>query len=245
MTERSSEKIVYKDDVQRIAIIEKDFKLPLSRDIGSFLLTRGIYSKGNDFTSPYAQGNPEYEGISHLKKLYLGTAYQMYADKKYTDVTLWLVHKNEALIGIVCLEHGSLEPQMCKEFFHDQRRVPKDQIPIVNMGMISCFLLPSHRGKGVLKKFNQEFLIPRFEQLSTEIYRSKNVLPFLIATDASLNLLKGYQGVLIDVMYPCVSQTTELWKAYCKASTGYYPIFGSEPFPVKRSSILKPKLSIV
>ncbi len=244
MTERNSEKIIYTDDIQRIAIVEKDFKLPLSRDIGSFLLTRGIYSKGNDFTSLYAKDNIDYVGDSHLKKLYLGSTYQMYPDKKYTDITLWLIHRNEALIGVVCLEHGSLDPQMSKEYFHDQRKVSKEQIPVVNMGMISCFLLPSHRGKGILKQFNQRFLIPKFEQLSTEVYQSKNALPYLIATDASVNLLEGYRGVLIDVMYPCVSQTTELWKSYRKAIEGYYPVFGSNEFSVRKSLIQKPKLSI-
>jgi hypothetical protein len=232
------ESLVFKDIKNDINIFEKTYKLPLSFDIGSFFLKENLHSKGNDFTNELSKIDPQYKGTSHLKRLYMGKVYESTPSKNYDFLKIWTVMKNNNPIGIIAFEHCQDEIFQCPTVNYDYRRKPKEQIAVINMGMLSCFLKKEYRKLGIMKNFFKEYLVPYFEEKTEKLFQEKKAMPYLIAADATWELIRKAEIPLIPITTVSINQNIHIWREYHELFmlNGMKTI--GNPFQIKKTDIV-------
>lgn len=171
-----------------------DTPMPIPGEIGEWLLSEELYSRGNDFTNAWSQ-DPAYIGESSLKKIWQGRHSRKLEGANIAR--LWVIAREGEIAGVISWA-GALDGDNPVRTWIDEvpphpNHNPKRKLPVAFLGHVMCFQKKEHRGQGLVKHCLSR-IAPEIEALARKA-RSQGDMPFVAASDAVHKLL----GDLTDV----------------------------------------------
>ena len=196
--------------------------LPLSPDLGSWLIEQRLFAHGGDFTSP-GSNSPGYQGTSTLKALWeKGNEEPLGASTAH----LWvLAHHGQASGVVVWLQKQAAEggffqvdvPEPMAQAHHRSKRA----LSAVHLGCLMAYLKPEHRRQGLVRRVMASAVAPEVLAQARQA-RLGGHLPFIAATDATVPLWESVSHVPVVPHFDlCQASRRAIWDYHRHAR--FYP----------------------
>lgn len=173
-------------------VLRKTLPLPIPQDIGKALLENELFSKGNDFTSPLAEGNA-YVGKSTFRGMWEGRKVPELPEAD--SVRVWLLTKNDVPQGIITWARSEKGPvPMDVPSPSKDPSQASDTLPAAHLGGLMVYMKKEHRGQGLIRRALQAYVLPEVLVAARRIHL-KDRMPFLSAPDATACLWESIAHV--------------------------------------------------
>ena len=170
-----------------------DVPLPVPADVGAWLIEHRLFAAGKDFTNPWVQHDPSYEGTSTLKKLWEGLPPETEAPEA---LRVWVLATEGRPTGVVVWRRRLQEADLdwANEVPGHPSHHPKRRLPVAFLGHAMAYQIAAARGQGHVKAVVEGFLAP--EVLAhAERVQALGAIPLLVANDAMKRILSDRTSV--------------------------------------------------
>ena len=220
-----------------------DLQLPLRGDVGAWLIRKGLYARGSDFTSAWAE-TPNYQGNSTLKQMWKGVWSSRTSE--FDRAQVWVLVRKDVPQGVVVRTHpSSIEEGAALQWFerpvYHMGRRPTERVQVARLGHVMAFVKPAHRRQGLVRRTLMDFVVAGVEA-DASMSVKQGALPIIGASDALFPLLGKLSGVpTVQYLGVCQAMRSDVWSLIDKAAMYPERTFPFSPYLVPGEPCPKPE----
>ncbi len=178
------------------------------------MIQHNLYASGNDFTSEWAQDNPDYKGRSTLKRLWENTT--QLCDGFNDQLDIFVIATNNDICGVVVW----LKPTNISDGYQNMDEVrnnishkPRKSIATCHLGQLMAYIKPQYRQKGWVKGVVIH-LNNCFTDLAQQA-RTAGKMPIICGKDACAHILKATtQLPVVTDLNMCLRLRQDIWSVW-------------------------------
>lgn len=188
------------------AVHQLSVGFPVPPSVGQWLIRQGLYARGTDFTSGFAD-QLGYAGHSTLKELW--SSHTGSRTEGMAGLHIYVLTRRDIAQGVVCYAHADTP--------ENPTHAPKERLPVARLGHVMAFLKKPYRKQGLVRRTVQDFVLPHAETLAEQCVRI-GVMPVLGGSAAMAKMLKTITALpLVTDLTVCRGMRDEVWSMVNRA----------------------------